>query len=60
MKVRLERPPRARLTMLILSLSKYFAMRSPQPHWLLPPFPEPLRTVESPTSQSVGRVDGAD
>jgi hypothetical protein len=48
---RLLRPPMARLTMLILLVSKYLSIWLPHPSWPLAVF----LTVESPTRNSVGR-----
>ena len=48
-------PPIARLTTLIFPASKAAASGSPQPNWPSIPVPRPLRTVESPIKNSVGR-----
>src|ERR1700727_2731295 len=46
----------ARLSTLILVVSKRSTRGSPQPHWPPAPSAWPLRTVESPTRKSVGSL----
>src|SRR5882762_10653051 len=47
----------ARLSTLILLVSKRSTNGSPHPHWPPAPSAWPLRTVESPTRNSVGRAE---
>src|SRR5580704_12936072 len=56
---RLLRPPMARLSTLILLVSKRSTRGSPHPHWPPAPSAWPLRTVESPTRKSVGSFGSA-